>query len=229
MGDKTNLIIFGTGKIAEVAYYYFTHDLHYKEKYNIVGFTEEMELETTKYFYDIKVYNFESIFESIKEKFSSENTVFFAPISARNLNKFRERIYNKIKQMGYKMISYISSKATVLTEDIGDNCFILEDNTIQPFVKIGNNCVLWSGNHIGHHTQIGNNVFITSHVVISGMCNIEDYTYIGVNSSIKDQLVIAKNTVIGMSACVTKNTESYKVYIGIPAKSVKDCDDNIEL
>lgn len=222
-----NLVIFGTGKISDMAWYYFTHDESYKNKYKIVGFSEEMENDKTdeKYFHNIKVYDF----NTIENVFSPENTVFFVPISARNLNKFRERIYNEVKQKGYQMISYISSKATVLTEDIGENCFIFEDNTIQPFVKIGNNCVIWSGNHIGHHSNIGNHVFITSHVVICGLCNIEDYCYIGVNSSIKDKLTIAKNTVIGMCACITKNTESYKVYIGIPGKAVKDCDDNIEL
>ena len=220
-----DLIVFGTGKIAEMAWYYLTHDDNYKNKYNIVGFTEEMDVDENKYFHNIKVYNFKNI-ENI---FSPETTMFFAPISAKNLNKFRERIYNEAKNKNYKFISYISSKANVMTDNIGDNCFILEDNTIQPFVKIGNNCVLWSGNHIGHHSIIDNHVFITSHVVVSGMCNISDYSYIGVNSSIRDQINIAKNTVVGMCACITKDTETYKVYVGIPAKPVKECDDTIEL
>ena len=43
----------------------------------------------------------------------------------------------------------------------GDNCFILEDNTIQPFVRIGNNVTLWSGNHIGHDSVIDDHCFIT--------------------------------------------------------------------
>ena len=53
--------------------------------------------------------------------------------------------------------------------EIGENCFIFEDNTIQPFVKIGDDVVLWSGNHIGHHAEIGDHCFISSHVVISGL------------------------------------------------------------
>ena len=73
----------------------------------------------------------------------------------------------KGKKKGYDFYSYVSPKATVLTNKIGENCFILEDNTIQPFVEIGNNCVLWSGNHIGHHGKIDDHVFITSHCVVS--------------------------------------------------------------
>ena len=53
---------------------------------------------------------------------------------------------------------------------MGDNCFIFEDNTVQPFVTLGNNLVLWSGNHIGHHSTLRDHCFISSHVVISGFC-----------------------------------------------------------
>lgn len=219
-----NLLIFGTGNTADMAYYYFTNDNKYKNDYTIVGFVEE-NCYDNKLFHNIPVYDF----SNIEDHFNITNTFFFAPISANNLNKLRERIYKEIKQKGYKMISYISSKATVLTDNIGENCFIFEDNTIQPYVTIGDNCVLWSGNHIGHHSTIGNHVFITSHVVVCGLCYIKDYSYIGVNSSIKDHLIIAENTVIGMNACVTKNTEPYNVYVGIPAKSVKVCNDSISL
>ena len=75
-------------------------------------------------------------------------------MTGKNLNRIREKIYNEGKKKGYDFYSYVSPKATVLTNKIGENCFILEDNTIQPFVEIGNNCVLWSGNHIGHHSKI---------------------------------------------------------------------------
>ena len=56
-----------------------------------------------------------------------------------------------MKAAGYRLVSYVSSRCSYLSQTPpGDNCFILEDNTIQPFVTIGNNVTLWSGNHIGH-------------------------------------------------------------------------------
>lgn len=71
---------------------------------------------------------------------------------------------------------------------MGDNCFVFENQTIQPFVKIGNDVIIWSGNHIGHHSMIGDHCFISSHVVISGNVKIEPYCFLGVNSSIRDVL-----------------------------------------
>jgi acyl-[acyl carrier protein]--UDP-N-acetylglucosamine O-acyltransferase len=85
------------------------------------------------------------------------------------MNNMRKAVYEQGKEMGYEFISYVSSKATVCDNKIGDNCFILEDNTLQPFTEIGNNVVMWSGNHIGHHGKIEDHVFFTSHVVLSGL------------------------------------------------------------
>ena len=50
---------------------------------------------------------------------------------------------NALKSLGYTMASYISTRAYIGYEvEIGDNCFIMENNVIQSFAKIGNNVVL---------------------------------------------------------------------------------------
>ena len=97
----------------------------------------------------------------------------FVAVGYAGVNKVRAAICDEAKGKGYTLITYVSSKATTWGDtQIGDNCFIFEDNTIQPFVTIGDDCVLWSGNHIGHHVTIGDHCFITSHVVISGHVSI---------------------------------------------------------
>ena len=89
---------------------------------------------------------------------------------------------------------------------IGDNCFILEDNTIQLFTTIGNNVVMWSGNHIGHHSVIKDHVFFASHLVLSGHCIVEPFSFLGVNSTIRDGIHIAEGSLIAMSASIVKDT-----------------------
>lgn len=219
MSMKT--IIFGCGNISEIAYNYLNDD----ERYSVVAFTVNRDYVTDTMFLNLPVVEFESI-ENI---YDPAEYYLFAPISATKLNKFREKIYNEGKLKGYRFISYISPHALCFTKNIGENCFILENNVIQYCTTIGNNCILWSGNHIGHHSVIEDHVFITSHVVVSGMCTIGKYSYVGVNSSFKDNLNIAENTIIGMASCVTKNTDPYNIYIGSPAKKFKEWDDSIFL
>ena len=206
-----NIIIFGTHQSSELADYYIKNDTDM----NVEAFTVHKEFKNCETHLDKPVIEF----EEIEKKYPPSKYLLFAPMTGKNLSKIRESVYKQGKEKGYRFYSYLSSKATILTDKIGENCFILEDNTIQPFVKIGNNCVLWSGNHIGHHSIIEDHVFITSHCVISGNCLIKSYSWLGVNCTLRNNLIIEKGTLIAMSASIIKNTEEFTVYMGVPGKS----------
>lgn len=211
---KRKLLIFGTKDTAQLAKYYIENDENYNNKYTIAAFVVNKQFKDCETFENLPVLEF----EDIENTYPPSEYDFFAPMTGVKMNTIRERIYKDVKDKGYKCISYISSKATVLTQRIGENCFILEDNTIQPFVEIGNNVVLWSGNHIGHHSVIRDNVFFTSHIVLSGHCDVGENSWLGVNATIRDYTTIGAKTLIGMGSLVTKNTEPDGFYIGSPAK-----------
>ncbi|QRR03734.1 acetyltransferase [Dyadobacter sandarakinus] len=206
------VIIFGVLDTAELAHYYLTND----SEHDVVAFTIHREYLDNPSFKDLPVV----AFEDVETLFSPADHVFFAPMTGRNMNRNREKIYNEAKAKGYRFISYVSSRATLFGNEIGENCFILEDNTIQPFTTIGNNVVMWSGNHIGHHGQIKDHVFFTSHVVLSGHCVVESHAFFGVNSTIRDYTTIAQGTLVGMASAITRETEEWSIYIGNPAKKV---------
>jgi len=206
------VIVFGVLDTAELAHYYLTHD----SEHEVIAFTVNRQYIEHDNFHGLPVVAFEDV-ETI---FPPSEYKFFAPMTGRNMNRNREAIYNHAKAKGYQFISYISSRATLFNNEIGENCFILEDNTIQPFTTIGNNVVLWSGNHIGHHGQIKDHVFFTSHVVLSGHCVVESYAFFGVNSTIRDYTTIAQGTLVGMASAIMKETEEWGVYVGNPAKKV---------
>lgn len=202
------VIIFGVKDTSELAHYYLTHD----SDHEVIAFSLSREFLDVQSFKDLPVI----AFEDISSIYPSSEYKLFAPMTARRMNQDREKIFLQGKDMGYDFISYISSKATLFNNEIGENCFILEDNTIQPFTKIGNNVVLWSGNHIGHHGEIKDHVFFTSHVVLSGHCVVEEYCFFGVNATIRDYTKLAKGTLVAMGASITKDTEEWGVYIGNP-------------
>lgn len=130
-------------------------------------------------------------------EYSSDECSVFVAISSSHLNRDRTSVYKRIKDKGYEMASYVSSKSVIWKNvEIGDNCFVLENNTLQPFTKIGNNVTIWSGNLIAHSSMIEDNCFITSHIVVSGFCKIRTNTFIGVNSSIVDEAVVAEDTAV---------------------------------
>lgn len=205
------VIIFGVKDFAELAHYYLTND----SDHEVVAFSVHRKyLPEEKKFHGLPIV----AFENVKNVYPPSGFSFFAPMSPLKMNTIRAEVYHSIKEMGYQCISYISSRASVFHNPIGDNCFILEDNTIQPFTSIGNNVVLWSGNHIGHHGRIEDHVFFSSHVVLSGHCLVKSHCYFGVNSTIRDGITIEEGTLLAMGSTLTKSTEPWNVYMGSPAK-----------
>jgi sugar O-acyltransferase (sialic acid O-acetyltransferase NeuD family) len=199
MKSGSKVIIFGTEDFAELAHYYLEKDT----THNVVAFTVDRAYIKEPTFKGLPVVPF----EEIEHRFDPSTYKMFAPLSPAKMNRIRATKYLEGKKKGYEFISYVSSKATVWDNaEIGENCFILEDNTIQPFTKIGNNVVLWSGNHIGHHSTISDHCTITSHVVVSGHVMIGPYSFFGVNSTLRDGIEIGEATFVAAGALITKNT-----------------------
>ncbi|MFW7343418.1 acetyltransferase [Pollutimonas sp. H1-120] len=208
---KKKLIIFGAGEIAQLAKYYFTTD----SDYEVAAFTVDAAFQSSSSFCDLPVIPFESLTRSHPPEFYE----IFIAISYSKLNQIRKEKFLAAKELGYYLPSYISSKATVLNNmHIGENCFILEDNTIQPFVSIEDNVTLWSGNHIGHHSVIRSHSFFASHIVISGGVEVGEQCFIGVNATIRDHVQIGPKCVIGAGALILASTDAEGVYLGTPSE-----------
>ena len=204
------IIIIGLSNNAKLAAFYFQRDTEFE----VVGFAVDKEYKNVNNFYTHPVYEL----EHLVEKFPSKEYYAFVAVGYSDMNKTREKLYFRLKKLGYNLPNYISPRCSFLTdEEIGDNNFILEDNTIQPFVKIGSNNVLWSGNHIGHDVEIGDHNFITSHVVISGFSKIKNNCFIGVNATLRDDIEISDKTLIAAGAIIMKSTKSEEVYLGAKA------------
>jgi sugar O-acyltransferase (sialic acid O-acetyltransferase NeuD family) len=208
---KSNLLIFGTGTLAEVASYYFNTDSAYK----LIGFVDMPEFAAKQSsLINLPVFSWQ---KAIVE-FGKNDVNFFVAVGYQKTNSVRQERYEQIKANGYNCASYISSRASVMTKNIGENCFILENNVLQPFTKIGNNVMMWSGNHIGHHGKIDDHVFFTSHVVLSGHCHVKERSWFGVNSTIRDFVTIGEGSLIAMGSMITKSTDDNGFYMGSPAK-----------
>lgn len=200
------IVIFGTGDIARLAHFYFKSD----SKHEVVAFTVDSAYRKENEYLGLPLVDF----ETVNKKYPPSEYRFFVALSYAKMNKLRAQKFNEAKEMGYECVNYVSSKCTYLSQfPCGENCFILEDNTIQPYVKIGTNVTLWSGNHIGHDSEIRDHCFISSHVVVSGHVTVGEYCFIGVNATLRNSIKIADETLIGAGAVIMKDTSPQDVYV----------------
>jgi sugar O-acyltransferase (sialic acid O-acetyltransferase NeuD family) len=200
------LVIFGAGDIARLAHYYFTND----SPHEVTAFVVDRAFRKSDEFLGLPFADA----EDAPQRFPPDQYEMFVAISYAKMNAVRAEKYAAMKAAGYRLVSYVSSRCSYLSHTPpGENCFILEDNTIQPFVTIGSNVTLWSGNHIGHDSIIEDHCFISSHVVVSGHVRIGEGSFLGVNATLRNAISLAPGTLVGAGAVITKDTKPGEVHL----------------
>jgi len=216
------LVIFGAGDIARLAHFYFTTD----SPHEVVGFVVDRAYRTQDTFLGLPLTDA----EDATARYPPADYAMFVALSYAKMNGVRAEKYEAMKAAGYRLESYVSSRCSYLAQTPpGDNCFILEDNTVQPFVTIGNDVTLWSGNHIGHDAVIEDHCFVTSHVVISGYVRVGRRSFLGVNATLRNSITIAEQTLVGAGAVIMKDTKPKGVYMPERAKLFPKASDEIDL
>jgi sugar O-acyltransferase (sialic acid O-acetyltransferase NeuD family) len=201
---ERRIVVFGIGEIAELADFYFTHD----SDCEVAGFTVDSAFMKQTEFRGRPVVPF----EQVSERFPPDRFECFVAVSYAKINAVRAEKVAAARAKGYRLATYLSSRATVFPGfALKENCFILEDNTIQPFATIGANVTLWSGNHIGHHSTIEDDVFLASHIVVSGGVRIGQGSFVGVNVTIRDHVTIGSKCVLGAGALVLEDQPDFSV------------------
>jgi len=194
------IIIFGTGEIAKLAHFYFENDPSCN--YKVVAFTADDQYVNSERISGLPLIPLSKLLETFPPKQYAAHVA----LSYQKLNQQRQQKYDLMKSLGYNLVSYICSKS-VFWNDLshGDNCFILENQTIQPTVKIGNNVMIWSTNHLGHNCEIKDHAYLASGITVSGHTVIGERTFVGVNAAFKDFIEIGSDCFITMGANIVKS------------------------
>ena len=131
----------------------------------------------------------------------------------------------------------------------GANVYLAENATVVGDVKMGSDCSVWFsavirgdvnsiriGNKVNIQdgavihctyqkaaTILGNNVSVGHNALVHG-CTIHDNVLVGMGAIVMDGVVAESNSIIAAGAVVLEGThiESGTIYAGIPAKKVKE-------
>lgn len=203
---KRDILIFGAGDFAQVAACYFETD----SEYRVAAFAVDRENLHERTLLGREVI----ATDELQSRFPPDSVAgMFVAVGYRGLNAGRLNISRRMRSLGYALISFISSKASLTGPvTVGSGVFVFESNVIQPFASIGDGVVLWSGNHIGHHSIIEDFCFITSHAVIAGRSRIGRQSFVGINASIGDHVTVGARNIIGAGSLITRDTKDDEVY-----------------
>ena len=213
------IVIFGTGELAQRIFFYLKNS-----EDEVVAFSANEASIDSNELLGLPIV----AFENIEDKYPPKDYSMFIALAYSDMNKKRRRFFDEAKNKGYELYSYVHPSTKIWDEfEMGENCFILAENIIQPFVKIGNNVLIGSNNLISHNTVIQNNCFLTSNITLGGHITIGANSFIGLSATINQRVKIGKECIIGAGTLITKDVDDKEVYAENSSKKLPQSSDEI--
>lgn len=208
----TKLVIVGCGSTAALAHYYLSLD----SAHEVVAFAADRDhIHEATRFRDLPLVPL----DEVDSRFPPEEHAMFVAVGYGRVNRFRAEKCEQGRALGYQLISYVSTRASVWPDlEMGDNCFVMPDVIVEPFVCLGSDVILWNGSHVSHDSVIGDHCFLSSQSVVGGHVRIGPYCFVGVNAAVRDKVTIAEACVVGAGAVVLRNTQPREVLSGHGAR-----------
>jgi sugar O-acyltransferase (sialic acid O-acetyltransferase NeuD family) len=200
------IVLYGTGKIAEVLLYFFRNH----SDCTIAAVTVDREFLTAEQWHDLPVV----AFDEIERRFPPDSYSMFIALGYQELNALRARKCSEAKEKGYTLISYVHPQSGLPADcQYGENCFIMNNVLVHPRVRLGNNVFVWAGAMIGHHSTIGDHCWLTSCANIAGVVTVGTRCFFAVNATVAHNIVIGEECFIGANALITKCTKDREVFL----------------
>ena len=182
-----------------------------------VVFWSEIE---TKYRFIKEKFKIIKTDQEVKDHFENISRSFIVCLG--DVSK-RELVINRFKNMGGRIISFISPFASISPYDtsIGNGTIILESAVIEPGVHIGEECLLNKFSKFGHGCKVENNCEIAPACIISAESQIGEGTFVGMGSIVLPGVKIGKKVTIAAGTIVRKSVPDGAMVAGNPMSIYK--------
>lgn len=150
----------------------------------------------------------------------SQNSDISAVIAIGD-GKTRQKIADKLNNINW--INLIHPKAIISKyTTIGTGNIICAGVIINPMCTLGNHCNINIGCTLGHDVNLDDFTTLMPGCNISGYVNVDRYAMIGTGSCVLQNQSIGEGSTVGAGAVVTSKVDQYSLYVGIPARKIKD-------
>jgi sugar O-acyltransferase (sialic acid O-acetyltransferase NeuD family) len=206
-----SIVLFGTGKIAEVLLYFFREESDFR----VVASTVDRPFLAGNTWHDLPVVGF----DEVERSYPPDEHAMFVALGYQELNALRARKCAEAKAKGYTLVSYVHPQSGLPRDcQYGENCFVMNQVLVHPRVRLGNNVFVWSGAMIGHHSSVGDNCWLTSCANLSGVVTVGRNCFFAVNATVAHNVVIGDECFIGANALITKCTDDRQVFLADNSK-----------
>jgi len=172
-----------------------------------------------KYILDVRI---DYTDDQLEELFNAGVKHAFITVGKVSLDDRRKQLYEKLKNIGFKIPTIISSSAHVSKYAIiEEGTLVGKGATVNAGATIGRNCIINTGVIIEHDSIISDDVHAATGAVLCGSVTVGENSFIGSGAVLIQGVTVEKNTLIGAGTVVINNLEEKGIYVGNPAKLVR--------
>lgn len=143
-------------------------------------------------------------------------------------NQTRLKFLKQLSEIGYSLPTIIHPSAVISRHStIKEGTVLFAQSVVNIGAILGVGCIVNTGAKIDHDCLIGNGVHLSPGAYLAGAVNIGDCSWIGIGASVKQEIVIGKNVMVGAGAAVVNNLPEGITAVGVPAKILEKKKGNI--
>jgi sugar O-acyltransferase (sialic acid O-acetyltransferase NeuD family) len=147
-------------------------------------------------------------------------------IIANGEPEVRKILADKVASNDMYLATLIYSKTYIPeTTTIGKGAIINIGCFISCDAKICDNVLIQPHVIVGHNCTIGANSVLSGFVNLGGNVSIGEQTYIGLSASVRDELHIGNDVIIGMGSVIQKDIPNNVITVGYPSRPIMNNDE----
>lgn len=208
---RKNYVIYGDTPFAEEIF----NIISIEGRDCVVAFTNDRAYMTRKQIKGMPVIPYDELGETIKKPVD-----ILLAYGYSKLNSLRKKVYNECTAAGWKVGTYISTNAMCYSDCVGEGSIVWPNVYIGPGSSIGRCNIIQASCTLAHDNLIGDFNYFAPGVVLGGRVKIANYCFLGLNSTLKSDVCISNQTIIGSGCNMLNSSEQNSCYIGNPARKM---------
>ena len=213
------LVVAGNAITAQILQEYLSSDA----RYQIAAFTVDDEFVASG-----RVQGAPTVpLSRLAQSFPPGNCRVLMAIGYDDLNRVRESVFDRLKQMGYAIETYVHPQARVHSrQPLGEGAVVLPGAVVEPHATIGTNAMVWCNVTVAHHASVGDHCWIAAGTVISGQARVLRNSFVGVNATIVNDVTVGEYNIVGAAALISKDTKPHSVHLSRSAEPFRFSSDD---
>jgi sugar O-acyltransferase (sialic acid O-acetyltransferase NeuD family) len=206
-----DIAIYGAGGLGSEIQMLIEHINIYDKKWNFRGFFDDARKKG-------EIINGAELIGGLKEV--NEYPDELSLVMAFGKPGIKKSVIEKIQNTNISYPVLIHPQAQIGNRDyvsIGEGSILTAGTIVAVNVKIGRHVLVNFGSIIGHDARIGDYTSIMPSVNVNGEVVVNACVYLGVNSTLINQIEIGENSTIGAGSVVFNSIRDNCMAIGMPA------------